>query len=64
MRIRAKTTTALATAMLLGLGSAAVAEPDMDAKLVINYGSIPTFLARKCTDPYIEFIWGVKNDHT
>ena len=36
MTIRAKTMTALATAGLLGLGSAAVAEPNMDAKLVID----------------------------
>ena len=36
MKIRAKTTTALAAAMMLGLGSAALAEPDLDAKLVIN----------------------------
>ena len=36
MRIRAMKTTALTAAMLLGLGQAAVAEPDLDAKLVVN----------------------------
>ncbi len=36
MRIRAMKTTAFTAVLLLGLGQAAVAEPDLDARLVIN----------------------------
>ncbi len=36
MKTRAMKTTALTAAMVLGLGQAAIAEPDLDARLVVN----------------------------